>query len=158
MKLKFWLFRGPQKPCEMKNSIKLVIFKLGGWGKWLWNGFNPYFKLGKENSPFLYKLWKYQGGGLYRWVKLPAVGHSVCSTKCPWYGYFSAQVCAGTSFNLTQNAVTFMFIKQQNVPRIVILLFHLVCVWQTSKLPCFALKNVPQSVPSMATLPCKFVR
>ena len=33
----------------MKNSIKPVIFKLGGWGKWLWNGFNPYFKLGKEN-------------------------------------------------------------------------------------------------------------
>ena len=36
---------------------------------------------------------------IYRWVRLPAIGHFVCSTKCPWYGYFSAQVCAGTSFN-----------------------------------------------------------
>ena len=31
---------------------------------------------------------------IYGWVELPAVGHSVCSTKCPWYGNFTAQVCA----------------------------------------------------------------
>ena len=47
----------------MKNSIKPVIFKLGGWGKWLWNGFNPYFKLGKENGPFFYINFQNTRGG-----------------------------------------------------------------------------------------------
>ena len=51
----------------------------------------------------------------------PAVGHSVYAVECPWYGYFTAQICAvklpyqghfAAHFQ-TQNTVTFTFVKHK---------------------------------------------